>query len=106
MATRLLPPLLHVKGLLNKRLDIDLPPAPDQEALRDGIPADPPRRGEPDRLARLDVIIRGAPLEVWTSVSGRNRAGTAALLQGEPRIMEALIASTAAREDAEWHARC
>ena len=100
MATRLLP-LLHVKGLLNKRLDIDLPPAPDQEALRDGIPADP-RRGEPDRLARLDVIIRGAPLEVWTSVSGRNRAGTAALLQGEPRIMEALIATTAAREDAEW----
>ncbi|WP_091467264.1 DUF5691 domain-containing protein [Paenarthrobacter nitroguajacolicus] len=100
MATRLLP-LLHVKGLLDKRLDIDLPPAPDQEALRDGIPADP-RRGEPDRLARLDVIIRGAPLEVWTSVSGRNRAGTAALLQGEPRIMEALIATTAAREDAEW----
>ena len=100
MAARLLP-LLHVKGILNKRLEIALPPDPDQEALRDGIPADP-RRGEPDRLARLDVIIRGAPLEVWTSVTGRNQAGTAALLQDEERTLEALIATTAVRDDAEW----
>ncbi|MFK0038281.1 DUF5691 domain-containing protein [Paenarthrobacter sp. NPDC090517] len=100
MAARLLP-LLHVKGLLNKRLEIDLPPDPDPEALRDGIPADP-RRGEADRLARLDVIIRGAPLEVWTSATGRNQAATAALLQGEERTLEALIATTAVRDDAEW----
>ncbi|AFR29087.1 DUF5691 domain-containing protein [Arthrobacter sp. Rue61a] len=100
MAARLVP-LLHVKGLLNKRLDIDLPPDPDGAALRDGVPADP-RRGEPDRLARLDAIISGAPLDVWTSVSGRNRAATAALVQGEPRILDVLIATAAARKDTEW----
>lgn len=100
MAARLRP-LLQVKGLLSKRLDIDLPPAPDKEALRDGIPPDP-RRGEPDRMARLEAIIKGAPLDVWTSVSGRNRSATTALLKDEPRVLDAMIAAVEARNDAEW----
>ncbi|WP_024820950.1 DUF5691 domain-containing protein [Arthrobacter sp. 31Y] len=100
MAARL-KPLLQVKGLLSKRLEIDLPPDPDKDALRDGVPADP-RRGEPDRMARLEAIIKGAPLDVWTVATGRNRVATLALLQGEPRILDAIIAATAARNDAEW----
>ncbi|GAA3279006.1 DUF5691 domain-containing protein [Paenarthrobacter aurescens] len=100
MATRL-KPLLQVKGLLSKRLEIDLPPAPDKEALRDGVPPDP-RKGEPDRMARLEAIIKGAPLDVWTAATGRNRSATLALLQGEPRILDAMIAATAARNDPEW----
>ncbi|MBT2586437.1 DUF5691 domain-containing protein [Arthrobacter sp. ISL-95] len=100
MAARL-KPLLQFKGLLSKRLEIDLPPDPDKEALRDGTPADP-RKGEPDRMARLEAIIKGAPLDVWTSVTGRNRSATVALLQEEPRILDAMVAATAARNDAEW----
>lgn len=100
MAARL-KPLLQVRGLLSKRLEIDLPPDPDKEALRDGVPADP-RKGEPDRMARLEAIIKGAPLEVWTSATGRSRSATAALLKDEPRILDAMIAATAARIDAEW----
>ena len=100
MAARL-KPLLQVKGLLSKRLEIDLPPDPDKDALRDGVPADP-RKGEPDRMARLEAIIKGAPLDVWTSVSGRNRSATASLLKDEPRILDAMIAATAARNDVEW----
>jgi hypothetical protein len=100
MAARLLP-LLHFKGLLNKRIDIDLPPDPDQAALRDGI-APSPRNGEPDRLARLDALIRGAPLAVWTSVSGRNPAATVALLEAEQRVLDGLIAAAVSRKDHEW----
>jgi hypothetical protein len=100
MAARL-KPLLQIKGLLSKRLEIDLPPDPDKEALRDGIPANP-RNGEPDRMARLEAIIKGAPLDLWTSVTGRNRSNTLVLLRDEPRILDAMIAATAARDDAEW----
>lgn len=100
MAARLLS-VLHLKGLLTKRIDIDLPPDPDEQALRDGIPSNQ-RRGEPDRLARLDTIIRGAPLEVWTSVSGRSPAATVELLKPEPRVLEGLITAAVIRKDLEW----
>ncbi|XAS70209.1 DUF5691 domain-containing protein [Micrococcaceae bacterium Sec5.1] len=100
MSARLLP-LLHLKGLLNKRIDIDLPPDPDEQAVRDGIPSNQ-RSGEPDRLARLDIIIRGAPLEVWTSVSGRGPASTVELLKPEPRVLDGLITAAVSRKDLEW----
>jgi hypothetical protein len=100
MAMRL-KPLLRVKGLLRKQFEIDLPPDPDPGALRDGI-APAPRAGEPDRLARLDTIIRGAPLDVWTTVAGRSPAATLAMLDGEPRVIDTLIATAASRADAEW----
>ncbi|MDI2035678.1 DUF5691 domain-containing protein [Paenarthrobacter nitroguajacolicus] len=100
MAARLLP-LLQVKGLLNKRFDIDLPEDPDAAALRDGIPS-APRSGEPDRLARLDTIILGAPLDVWTSVSGRSPEATAALLKEEPRVLALLTTAATSRNHLEW----
>lgn len=100
MGTRLLP-LLHVKGLLSKRIEIDLPPDPDQAALRDGIPPNP-RNGEPDRLARLDALITGSPLEVWTAVSGRSPEATVALLKDEPRVLEELVVTAVGRNDADW----
>jgi hypothetical protein len=85
MAARL-KPLLRVKGLLRKQFEIDLPPDPDAAALRDWI-APAPRAGEPDRLGRLDTIIRGAPLDVWTSVADRSPAATLVLLAGETRVI-------------------
>ncbi|YCH08751.1 DUF5691 domain-containing protein [Arthrobacter sp. alpha11c] len=100
MAARLLS-LVHLKGLLTKRIEIDLPRDPDEQALRDGIPSNQ-RGGEPDRLARLDTIIRGAPLEVWTSVSGRSPATTVELLKPEPRVLEGLITTAVIRKDLEW----
>ncbi|WP_104174305.1 DUF5691 domain-containing protein [Arthrobacter sp. Y81] len=100
MATRLRP-LLRVKGLLRKQFEIDLPPDPDAAALRDGI-AQAPRAAEPDRLGRLDTIIRGAPLDVWTTVSGRSPAATLAMLDGEPRVIDALVVAAALRTDTEW----
>ncbi|MEQ7739644.1 DUF5691 domain-containing protein, partial [Escherichia coli] len=100
MAARLRP-LLGVRGVVRKRLEVELPPAPDDAALRDGIPA-APRTGEPDRLRRLDAIVRGAPLEVWTTTAGRDPAGTLALLDGEPRVVEAIRATTVLRGDRAW----
>ncbi|KRE63858.1 hypothetical protein ASG92_02750 [Arthrobacter sp. Soil736] len=100
MAARL-KPLLRVKGLLRKQFEIDLPPDPDPAALRDGIAA-APRTGEPDRLGRLDTIIRGAPLGEWTTVADRSTAATLAMLDGEPRVIDTIIATAALRADAEW----
>jgi Family of unknown function (DUF5691) len=101
MAGRLEPLLRIRRGLLRRQFEIGLPPEPDPAAVRDGI-APPPRTGEPDRLGRLDTIIRGAPLDVWTTVSGRNPAATVALLDHDARVVETLIATAALRSDAEW----
>jgi hypothetical protein len=100
MAARL-QPLLRVKGLLRKQFEIDLPPEPDPAALRDGIAA-APRTGEPDRLGRLDTIIRGAPLDVWTIVTGRSAAATLAMLDGEAHVIETIVTTAAVRADTEW----
>lgn len=100
MAARL-KPLLRVKGFLNKTFEIDMPPEPDAAALRDGI-APAPHNGEPDRLARLDTIIRGAPLDVWTKVAGRSPAETVALLAGETRVINAIVTVAALRADLDW----
>ena len=100
MAARLLP-LLRVKGVLRKQFEIDLPPGPDAAALRDGIAPDP-RNGEPDRLGRLDAVVRGAPLNVWTTVSGRGPAATVALLKGETRVLETILTTAAQRADLDW----
>ncbi|HYH77442.1 MAG TPA: DUF5691 domain-containing protein [Arthrobacter sp.] len=100
MAARL-SPLVRVKGVLRKQFEIDLPPEPDAAALRDGIPPDP-RTGEPDRLGRLDAIVRGAPLDVWTTTAGRSPATTVTLLKGETRVLETLLATAVLRADLDW----
>jgi len=100
MAARLRP-LLRFKGLLRKQFEIDLPPEPDAAALRDGIAPDP-RSGEPDRLGRLDAIIRGAPLDVWTTTAGRMPAATVALLKGETRALETILTTAVLRSDLDW----
>ncbi|WP_458114112.1 DUF5691 domain-containing protein [Arthrobacter sp. R1-13] len=94
-------PLLRVKGLLRKQFEIDLPPEPDAAALRDGI-APEPRTGEPDRLGRLETIIRGAPLDVWTTAAGRSPAATIALLEGETRVINAILDTAVLRADLDW----
>ncbi|NUP73626.1 MAG: hypothetical protein HOQ07_03105 [Sinomonas sp.] len=100
MAERLRP-LLHVKGLLRKQLEISLPPDPDAAAVRDGI-APNPRGGEPDRLGRLETIVRGAPLEVWTVEGGGSPASALAMLSGESHVVDALVATAALRSDLAW----
>lgn len=100
MAARL-QPLLGVRGVVRKHLEIEMPPEPDGAARRDGIPA-APGSGEPDRLRRLDTIIRGAPLAVWTTTAGRDPAGTLALLDGEPRVIEAIRTTAVLRADPAW----
>ena len=100
MAARL-GPLLRVKGLLRKQFEIDLPPEPDAASLHDGI-APAPRNGEPDRLGRLEAIIRGAPLDVWTTVAGRSPGATLALLEGETRVVNAILDTAVLRADLDW----
>ncbi len=100
MAARLRP-LLGTRGMLRKRFEINLPPDPDAAAIRDGLPP-APHTGDPDRLRWLDAIIRGAPLEVWTTAAGRDAAATLALLDAEPRVIDAISATAVLRGDPGW----
>jgi hypothetical protein len=100
MAARLRP-LVRVKGVLRKQFEVELPPEPDIAALRDGVPPDP-RSGEPDRLGRLDAIVRGAPLDVWTTAAGRSPAAAVALLKGETRLLETILTTAVLRADLDW----
>ena len=93
-------PLLRVKGILRKQLEIELPPDPDPAAVRDGIPP-MPHTGEPDRLKQLDTIIRGAPLDVWSAAAGSPSAALA-LLGGETRVADAILATAVLRADLKW----
>jgi hypothetical protein len=99
MANRLRP-LVRVKGLLRKQLEVSLPAEPDASAVRDGV-VPSPRTGEPDRLQRLETIIRGAPLEVWTEAAG-SPASALALLSGEKRVTETILTTAVRRADLEW----
>lgn len=91
--------LLALKGVLRRHLTVDLPPAPDPAAARDGVPSG---TGGSDGFGRLETIIRGAPLEVWTTAAGRDPEGTLALLAGEPRVVDAIMATAVLRADTEW----
>jgi hypothetical protein len=100
MAARLRP-LVRAKGILRKQFEISLPPEPDALAVRDGI-APRPRTGEPDHLHRLDTIIRGAPLDVWSEAAGGSPAAALTLLGTEKRVTETIIATAVLRADLDW----
>jgi hypothetical protein len=100
MAARLRP-LVRVRGILRRQFEVALPPEPDALAVRDGI-APRPRSGEPDLLQRLDAIIRGAPLDVWSEAAGGSPASALALLSTEKRVMETIVATAVLRADLDW----
>ncbi|MDP5225929.1 MULTISPECIES: DUF5691 domain-containing protein [Arthrobacter] len=100
MAARL-EPLLQVKRLPRKHFQISLPGVPDDAAVRDGVPADP-RTGHPDRVAQFHVIIRGAPLEVWTRVAGGPPATVLGMLRSDSRIIDSLATTAGIRGDLPW----
>lgn len=91
MADRLRP-LLRVSGLLRKTLDVELPPDPDEAALRDGLGA--PKGVGSVRGWRLQRICASAPLGVWTEVTGADPDRTWAMLsQRDARagLLEAVV---------------
>ena len=67
MAERLRP-LIQTKGVLKRSLEVTLPDAPDATGRRDGLGKPPGRRSV--RGWWLERICAGAPLDLWTDVTG------------------------------------
>lgn len=98
MADRLRP-LLHFKGLLRRQLQVELPTDPDDTGVRDGLTR--PKAVGSVRGWWLQRIAAGAPLDVWTDVSGSDPKGTWRLIT-EQDARAGLVEAVLARRDRAW----
>ncbi|MDF8264864.1 DUF5691 domain-containing protein [Luteipulveratus flavus] len=92
--------LLRTHGAVRRSLEVDVPDDPDAAGERDGLV----RRsgdGVQPRTRWLESIIRGAPLSVWTDVTGRSATATLRMLNDQSAL-NALCATVLARADAGW----
>ncbi|GAA5156496.1 hypothetical protein GCM10023340_44540 [Nocardioides marinquilinus] len=96
----LLAPLVSVEGRGRRaRVVVDLPGQPGPAGERDGLGRGP--RGRSQRGWWLEVAVRGAPLEVWTTATGLDRAAVVGRLD-EPVASTALRLTTLRRRDPDW----
>lgn len=100
MAERLRP-LLTTTGLVRRRLDVALPDEPDAAGVRDGLGKPPARRSA--RGWWLERIVAGAPLDVWTEVTGADPATVVGRLASDDALL-GIRAAARARRDATWAA--
>jgi hypothetical protein len=98
MAERLRP-LLQAKGVLRKTLEVELPEDPDAAGVRDGLTR--PKRIGSVRGWWLQRLAAGAPLEVWTDVTGADPEATWRMLT-ERDAKVGIVEAVLARGDAAW----
>ena len=101
MAARLRP-LVTVSGRLRTRgIEISLPEAPDDAGVRDGLGTAPPRRSA--RGWWLERIVAGAPLAIWTELTGDAPDRVLRHLEDDD-ARRGLLAAAIAQRDAVWAA--
>ncbi|WP_182377969.1 DUF5691 domain-containing protein [Nocardioides sp. WS12] len=97
MAARLRP-LVAMTGRLRRGLEVTLPTTPDAAGIRDGLTT---TRTGSQRERWLELICAGAPLSVWTDVSGKDAAHTWAMVT-EPAAREGILRAIRVRHDDVW----
>ena len=103
MADRLRP-LVRRSGLLGRGVEVTLPEEPDPAGARDGLGKPPPRRSA--RGWWLEQICAGAPLAVWSELTGADPSATVRRL-ADAQATDALGGirrAVRARRDPEWAA--
>ena len=103
MAARLRP-LVRRTGLLGRGVEVILPDEPDPAAVRDGLGKPPPRRSA--RGWWLEQLCAGAPLEVWSELTGADPSATVKRL-ADAQATDALAGirrAVRARRDPTWAA--
>lgn len=98
MAARLRP-LITVRGVINKSLDVRLPDPPDDAAVRDGLGKPPGRRSE--RGYWLEQLAAAAPLNVWTDATGKDPDRTLSMITDEDALA-GIVRAVLARADVTW----
>jgi hypothetical protein len=103
MADRLRP-LLSIDGRGGARtITVALPDDPDAAGVRDGLVPPPPTRSA--RGFWVEQLAAGAPLDVWTDLTGSDVRTTVELLAtAGPDVRAGVVRAVLARRDAEWAA--
>ncbi|SEC08742.1 hypothetical protein SAMN04489844_1652 [Nocardioides exalbidus] len=94
--------LVRVKGTLVRHLEVDVPDAPDQAGVRDGLTA-PGRGATVPPTTWLAQVVHAAPLETWTDLTGRAPAATLKMVRDKD-VLTWLVDVVLARRDREWAA--
>jgi hypothetical protein len=101
MAERLRP-LVRMTGKLRRTLEVDLPADAGASAVRDGLGRKPAGRRS-ERGYWMEQIAAGAPLALWTEVTGRSPRETWRLVHGAGTEARAGVMRAAmARRDVDW----
>jgi hypothetical protein len=101
MAARLRP-LVRVSGMLRRSLEVELPSAPDAAAVRDGL-GRKPSNWSSERGYWLGQLAAGAPLDLWTEITGRDVADAWRMLHDASKDARAGVMRAAmVRHDARW----
>ncbi|WP_374456961.1 DUF5691 domain-containing protein [Nocardioides sp.] len=96
--------LVHVKGAIVRHLEVDVPDAPDESAVRDGLTA-PAKGVSPPPTVWLSQVVRGAPLSTWTDITGRSPAATLKMVR-DADVLAWLTEAVLDRRDSEWAIAC
>jgi hypothetical protein len=96
--------LVQVRGTLVRHLEVDVPDAPDEAAVRDGLT--PPAKGvAPPPTVWLSQVVRGAPLATWTDITGRGPAATLKMVR-DADVLAWLTEAVVERRDTDWAVAC
>ena len=105
MAERLRP-LLSIEGRRRSRsIVVTLPDDPDEAGARDGLV--PPPGGRSARGFWIEQLVAGAPLSVWTDLTGDDADATVALLAtggADADVRAGMLRAVLARRDPVWAA--
>lgn len=96
--------LVRVRGTLVRHLEVEVPDAPDEAAVRDGLTA-PAKGVVPTPTSWLSQIVRAAPLSTWTDITGRSPSATLRMIR-DADVLAWLTEAVLDRRDAEWAGAC
>lgn len=96
--------LVRVRGTLVRHLEVDVPEAPDEAAVRDGLTA-PAKGVDPTPTSWLSQIVSAAPLSTWTDITGRSPSATLTMVR-DADVLGWLTEAVVDRRDAEWAVAC
>ena len=96
--------LVRVRGTLVRHLEVEVPDAPDEAAVRDGLTA-PGRGAGPTPAIWLSQIVRAAPLSTWTDITGRGPTATLKMVR-DADVLAWLTEAVLDRRDTEWAVAC
>ena len=96
--------LVRVRGTLVRHLEVEVPDAPDEAAVRDGLTA-PAKGVDPTPTVWLSQVVRGAPLSTWTDITGRGPSATLRMVR-DADVLAWLTEAVLDRRDTEWAVAC